>query len=146
MKITHFLLLLGSAVFVPCPGFADWREFTSADGAKTIEADIRSYDADANTVTLQMRDNRVLTTPVSTFSKADREHIREVGLAFVTGRNLWIEFEDVENKISEKRNPANGYQTLELEHHYRLEVRNNGAVPIEGLTVEYQVFYAAYEE
>ena len=52
----------------------------------------------------------------------------------------------MEDVVSEKRNPANGYQTLKKKNGFQLEVRNNGAVPFDGLVAEYQVHYGAYAD
>jgi hypothetical protein len=111
-----------------------------------LEAEIEGYDVSSGVAQLRLRDGRKIASPATAFSEADQEHLKEVGLAFSMGRSILVEFEDVEEVISEKRNAANGYQTLKLENGYEFEVRNNGKVPFEGLTAEYQVFYAAYKD
>lgn len=137
-------LLLAILLAAPCFSLADWHTLTSADGSKKIEAEILSYDAKSGTVTLKLRSSRKITSPASAFSEDDQARIQEVGLATTMGRSLWVEFEDVENIVNEKRNPTNGYQTKELQNSYRIELRNNGEVPFEGLVAEYQIFYAGY--
>ena len=67
-------------------------------------------------------------------------------MALLAGRNLWIEFEDDKNEISEKRNPTNGYRTVQLESGFKLEMRNNSSASFEGLTADYQIFYASYDK
>lgn len=139
-RILLFVFLLAA------PGFsgANWHTLTSSDGSKKIEAEILSYDAKSGAVTLKMRDSRKISAPATAFSEADQAKIKEVGLATTMGRSLWVEFEDVENVVNEKRNPTNGYQTKEMQNSYRLELRNNGETPFEGLVAEYQIFYAGY--
>ncbi len=146
MKLFQLFTLLLFLSALPAISFGEWRTFTSADGERKLEAEVQAYDAASGKVQLRLRDNRKITAPATAFSEEDQKHLKEIGLAFSMGRSLWVEFEDVESVISEKRNAANGYQTLKLENGYDFEVRNNGKVPFEGLTADYQVFYAAYND
>jgi len=145
MKRSRLVTLLIGLWLVPALCSAEWHTFTSADGSKKLEAVVQDYNIDSGVATLRLKDNRKITAPATAFSEADQEHLEEIGLAFKLGRSLWVEFEDEESVVSEKRNPTNGYQTMELKNGYRLEVRNNGTVPFDGLIAEYQVFYGAYE-
>jgi hypothetical protein len=47
------------------------REFKSADGSKTIDADFVRYDTRSGNVTLKLEAGRNLVTPANTFSKDD---------------------------------------------------------------------------
>lgn len=145
MKRSRLFTLLAGIFLLPSLCLADWHTFTSSDGAKKLEATVQDYNTDTGVATLRLQDNRKITAPATAFSEEDQKHLKEIGMAFKLGRSLWVEFEDEENVISEKRNPANGYQTMELKKGYRMEVRNNGTVPFEDLKIEYQVFYGAYE-
>jgi len=125
---------------------AEWREFTSADGSKKVKAEVLGYDEASGTATLQLEGNRRIKTPVSAFTEDDQAFIRKAAVALLAGRNLWIEFEDDKNEISEKRNPTNGYRTVQLESGFKLEMRNNSSASFEGLTADYQIFYASYDK
>ncbi|NNE92802.1 MAG: hypothetical protein HKN23_14250 [Verrucomicrobiales bacterium] len=124
---------------------ADWHEFTSADGKKKVWAEVKGLDSSTNTVTLLLQTKKQIKAPTTAFSEADQAYIEKAGMALAAGRSLWFEFEDVENKVSEKRNPANGFQTLKLENGFEIEVLNNGKVDLKGLKAEYQIFYSGYE-
>jgi outer membrane protein assembly factor BamB len=67
MKILPSLLFL---VFVTGVSARPW---TSADGSKTIEADLVSKSAD--TITIRMQDGRTMTVKPSVFSQADQQYI-----------------------------------------------------------------------
>lgn len=124
--------------------FADWHEFTSADGSKKVWGEVKGYDANAGTVTLQLKGNRTINAPVSAFIEEDRAVIEKAAIALEAGRNLAVEFGDAEEKLSEKRNPTNGYQTVKLKSNFEMELRNNGQNAFKGLEAEYQIFYGAY--
>lgn len=124
--------------------FAGWHEFTSADGSKKVWAEVQGYDANAGTVSLRLKSKQTITAPVSAFIEEDTEVIRKAAVALQAGRNLAVDFEDSEEKLSEKRNAANGYQTVKLKTAYEVELRNNSQNTFDGLEAEYQIFYAAY--
>lgn len=146
MNRFHLLSLALAVSLAPAISFGDWHTFTSADGSKKLEAEVQGYDLQTGVAQLRLRDGRKISTPATAFSEEDQEHLKEIGLAFDMGRSIWVEFDDVQEVISEKRNPTNGYQTMTLENGFKFEVRNNGTIPFEGLTAEYQVFYAAYKD
>tara|TARA_R110000850_G_scaffold148195_1_gene270411 strand:- start:198 stop:788 length:591 start_codon:yes stop_codon:yes gene_type:complete len=133
-----------AAFFLSPLCFADWHQFTSADGAKKVMAEVLGFDEASQMATLQLEGNRRIQAPVSSFIEEDQALIKKAAVAMSAGRNLWVEFEDEEKELSEKRNPANGYRTVNLASGFKLELRNNGTAVFEGLTAEYQVFYAAY--
>ena len=75
----HRLFLVGTAILawglVSVRAFQA-REFTSADGSKTIEAEIVSVDPKAGTVTLRDVRGRNFDSAISLFSEEDQEVIR----------------------------------------------------------------------
>ena len=124
--------------------FAGWHEFTSADGSKKVWGEVKGYDANAGTVTLQLKGNRTINAPVTAFIEEDKAVIEKAAIALEAGRMLAVEFGDSEEKLSEKRNPTNGYQTVKLKSNFEMELRNNGQNVFKGLEAEYQIFYGAY--
>ncbi len=143
-KLPILLIALSAILFAPA-SFADWHEFTSAKGGKTVWAEVKGYNAETKTVTLGLKDRRTITAPASAFSSEDQTYIEKAALAIEAGRNLWVEFKDVEKVVSEKKNPTNGYQTKNLQNGFELAVRNNGQSDFAGLVAEYQIFYSAYK-
>jgi hypothetical protein len=133
-----------AAFFLAPMAYADWHEFTSADGSKKVWAEVQGFDASTQTVSLKLEGNRIITSPVTAFTEDDQKFVEKAAVALAAGRNLAIEFADDEEEISEKKNPTNGYRTVELKSGYALELRNNSKEPFKGLTAEYQLFYAAY--
>jgi hypothetical protein len=123
---------------------AEWREFTSVDGSKKVRAEVRGYDEASGMVALRLEGNRAINAPVSAFIEEDQAFIKKAVVTLLAGRNLWIEFLDEETEVSEKRNPTNGYRTVKKKSGYKMEMRNNSTAPFEGLTADYQIFYASY--
>lgn len=141
---TPILLTILAACFIAPLCFADMHEFTSADGEKTVWAEVTGYDAAAKTVNLLLTNKSRITSPVTAFTEEDQKYIEKAAIALEAGRNLAIRFADDEEELSEKRNPTNGYRTVELKSGFELELRNNGQETFKGLTADYQIFYAAY--
>lgn len=123
---------------------AEWREFTSVDGSKKVKAEVRGYDEASGMVALRLEGNRTINASVSAFIEEDQAFIKKAAVTLLAGRNLLIEFSDEETEVSEKRNPTNGYRTVRKESGYKMEMRNNSTAPFEGLTADYQIFYASY--
>jgi len=123
---------------------AEMHEFKSADGKKTVWAEVMGYDAETKQVNLKLANKKSITSPATAFSKEGQEYIEKAAVLLEAGRNLRVEFEDVENLVSEKRNPTNGYQTLKQSNGFELKVRNNGKSVFNGLKAEYQIFTSVY--
>ena len=143
MKKLLFLQALLALVLAPLCS-AELRTFMSADGSNELRGEIVAYNPKTEVVTLMLENRRQINSPVSAFSKDDQEFIKKAGLAMTSGRYLAVRFADHEETISEKKNPVNGYQTLQLKSGYGLEFRNNGEKDFKGLKVDYQIFYKAY--
>jgi hypothetical protein len=144
MKKFLITQILGAALLAPlCT--AEMREFKSADGSKTLYAEIAAVDLETGIATLMLYANdRQIYAPVTSFSEEDQAYIKSAGLAMAAGRNLGVRFHDKEKILSEKKNPANGYQTLTLKGGYGLEFKNIGQANFNDLKIEYQIFYKAY--
>ena len=133
-----------AAVLLAAPCYAEWHEFTSSDGEKTIWAEVQGYDAKTETVSLMLEGQRRINSPASAFTAEDQEYIQKAAIALEAGRNLWVEAKDIEEETSEKRNPTNGYRTVTLDSGFKFDIRNNGTQTFKGLKAEYQIFFAAY--
>ena len=141
---TSLIAQILAALFLAPLCFAEMHEFTSADGSKKLWAEVQSYDAEKGEVSLLLTDKRRITSPISAFSAEDKTYAEKAALALAVGRNLALRFEDAEEVVSEKKNPANGYQTKKSKNAFELNVRNNGQTTFKGLKADYQIFYAAY--
>lgn len=133
------------AVFLlSSPLFAELHKFKSADGSKILAAEIVNYDAKKNQVALLLENGRQIYSSITAFSEEDQEYILKVAHIQDIGKTLAVRFVDEEKVLSERKNPLNGYQTLNVDEGYALEIRNNGDELVEGLEADYQVFYRAY--
>ena len=143
MRKLIILNTIAAFVFAPLC-FAEMHKFTSADGEKTILAEIVTFDAKKSLVTLNLNNGRQIHSSVTAFAKEDQEYILKVARIQDVGRKLAVRFVDEEQTVSERKNPLNGYQTLNVKSGYELELRNNGETDVDGLEAEYQIFYKAY--
>jgi len=141
------LALITSLLLVAPLSQAEMHEFTSAsDPSKKLWAEVTGYDSAAGQVTLQLQDRRKIVSPVSAFSEDDKAYIETAGLALAAGRNLALRFEDDQEVVGEKKNPANGFRTLNTKDGFKLNLRNNSQEVFKGLKADYQIFYAAYAD
>ena len=136
--------ILAALLLAPL-SFAEIHEFKSADGAKTIRAEIAAYDMKTGIATLTLESSgRQIYAPLNSFSEEDQTYIKKAGFAMAAGRSLGVRFADKEEIVSEKKNPTNGFQTLGLKAGYGIDFRNNGTAGFTGMQVDYQIFYKAY--
>ncbi|BCX46826.1 hypothetical protein HAHE_07340 [Haloferula helveola] len=139
MKAPILLLALVAA------GSVSARTFTSADGSKTIEADLIDFNPSTGNVVLRYDGTvRNVTVSASAFSEEDQEYFGEFLKDEAKRNSLNIstdeESEDVESGegglyIYEKSNS-----------HYRVKVSNRGSVDIEDLTVKYDIYVSRYDK
>jgi len=151
MRLFGLLRLWGGIAFLflgylslPGSARAEWREFTSADGTKTVRAEVVSYDERIDGFVLRLEDGRRIRSQASFFSEEDQAYLDRFALAQQVGRRLRLDFADEAEEVSVKKNPLNGYQTIRLQSGFAINLRNNSQVTFDGLTAEYQLFYSAY--
>lgn len=144
MKKLILSLTALAALFLAPLGVAEMHKFTSADGSKQIVAKIVTVDPAKGLVALLLETGNQIHAPITAFSEEDQEYIQTVGKAKNIGRMLAVRFSDEEKQVSEKKNPVNGYQTLQLKSGFALEIRNNSPEEVKGLEADYQIFYKAY--
>jgi hypothetical protein len=144
LLIPQALAALVVTIATPC--LAEWHEFTSKDGEKTLWAEVQSYDAKSETVSLLLKGNKRLNAPVSAFIEEDKTFVEKASIALEAGRNLWVEAENLEEQKSEARNASGGFKTVTLDSHFKFEILNNSKQDFNGLKAEYQIFYGAYDD
>jgi len=127
------VLVLGSG-----PGAeAQSRTFTDTTG-RTLEAEI--MDATESTVQVRRADGRVFAIVLETLSAEDRAHVAawrtERAFAFggieVAARRVRLDTERVQTRSSTKK--AEDWC-------YKLTIANKSRADLDGLTIEYRVFY-----
>lgn len=79
MKL-KYLLAAGMAVTLGI-GLVSARTWTSADGSKKFEGELKTYDKEAGKVTVIMRNGRSLTFDITKLSDGDKTYLDENGNA-----------------------------------------------------------------
>jgi hypothetical protein len=121
---------------------AEVREFSSKDGAKSLQAEIVDVDPARGTIRLKTVDGRIIDAPLSAFSADASEHAREFLDLQEVGRRLGLRFEEVTGNIKEEKIPSKGQAILTTPTGYLLTARNNGAAEMQDIELHYQVFYS----
>ena len=134
-----FTTFLISIAFVVASGAADMREFTSADGSKTLNAKVLDYSQAKGVAKILRADGKVMTFPVKALSNKDGEYLKAWYQATMAGRKLAVRVTDEEKKTSEAK--TSNAKVSSYESNFKLNVRNNGTSPFENIEVKYQIFY-----
>lgn len=134
-----FTTFLISIAFVVASGAADMREFTSADGSKTLNAKVLDYSQAKGVAKILRADGKVMTFPVKALSNKDGEYLKAWYQATMAGRKLAVRVTDEEKKTSETK--TSNAKVSSYESNFKLNVRNNGTSPFENIEVKYQIFY-----
>ena len=71
------LIAFAAIALMATNGFGEARTWTSADGSKTFEGSLRSYNATSGDVTVLMSNGRALTFPQTMLSEADIAFLKE---------------------------------------------------------------------
>lgn len=134
---------------------AEYRDFMSTDG-KAIRGKVLRVDGAKNTVTIERDNGRSATVPISVFSDADKDYIRE-----------WMRFEGVRStsklKISCDRRTIKNWDKEQLgtirytngsvekdqvvgKYDYKsigydVKLKNNNSYDLNELTLKYCIFY-----
>ena len=134
--LTTFLI---SIAFIAVSAAADIREFTSADGTKTLKAKVLDYSQDKGVVKMLRVDGKAMTFPVKALSKEDGEYLKVWYQSTMAGRKLAVRITDEEKKISERK--TENARVSSYNSNFKFNVRNNGTSPFENIEVKYQIFY-----
>jgi len=141
MKVVTFLL---TALFMTPSLFgSDLDTFTSADGTKTIEASIESYDPTRDEAILKVN-GRNLKVPVSAFQSEDKSKFDSWYQASQVGRQLNLAFDESETEGLEKK--TSNAKVTSFESGFKIKVRNNGKTDFEDVKIEYRLFYYVDKE
>lgn len=120
----------------------EYRDFLSADG-KSIRGKVMRYDARSKKVSIQRDTKQLFTVPIRVFSDKDQKYILqwEFNKVFLSDSSFKIDAK--RKKIKDSEAAYTGSVTSEkLENTaYELTLKNNSASSLEGLKVEYCIFY-----
>ena len=102
-KMKTITIFLISIAFAAVSAGADVREFTSADGSKTLKAKVLDYSQDKGVVKMLRVDGKVMTFPVNALSEKDGEYLKVWYQSTMAARKLEVRIKDEEKKTSEKK-------------------------------------------
>lgn len=134
--------LVGFIIIASLPLSA--RTFTSADGSRTMEAKLFSYNPSNDTVVLQIDgQNTRTTTKASHFSDKDQEFfqkfLRESEKYDALRVNSSSESESFENK-------RGIYIYDKKKEHFSVTIKNRGDFDFENLDAEYDVYFYKFDK
>jgi hypothetical protein len=135
--VTLILLISGSMLVS-----ANYRDFMDAQG-RTIRGRVLRYDAKQRKVTIERDNKKVFTVPLRTFSDEDQKYILqwEFNKVFLSESSFKIEAQ--RKKVKDKEGSYSGTITAEkLENTaYEVILQNKSTSELEGLEVEYCIYY-----
>lgn len=129
------------ACLLVSPSFS--RTFTSADGQRTIEAELIDFRPSTDTVVFRYKGKSVRqSAKASAFSTEDQEYFVE----FLKEKTKRDALEVVVVEETERADDEGGIYTYErLRSFFRVSVRNRGDFGFEDLRAEYDVFLMRYD-
>lgn len=134
---TRFLaatLFLGLGLTV-----GDAREFSSADGTKTMSGTVTAVSATSKKATIRRSDGASVTFPLSALAEKDQEYLVEWYKAAEIGRKLDVRVNAAEEKGQEtKTTTARRYS---IASQFGLSLRNNATFKFDDLEVRYRMFH-----
>jgi hypothetical protein len=128
-----------AALFTALAGAAEMRNFTSADGSKTLKAKVLDVSAAKQTARILRSDGKSMTIPLKALSNNDQAYLKEWYQSSMAGRRLAIRISDEEVKTGESK--ANNGRVTAYDSRFKLNVRNNGNSAFENIEVKYCIFY-----
>ncbi len=117
---------------------AETHTLTSADGSRTLEATILSYEPARGTAMIQANGRR-MNVNVAAFQAADKTIFEDWFTATSAGRSLHVTIRD-EEQVTAERVVDNG-TVKSIDGRYVLNVRNNAGQGFEDIDVKYRLFY-----
>jgi len=136
------ILFLGFVLAIALPLSA--RSFTSADGKRTMKADLISYSASTDTVVLQISGQSSRTTAkASAFSKEDQEFFNE----FLKESEKFQALEVSSKEESEKFESTKGlYIYKKRKEHFNVSIGNRSDFDLEELTAKYDIYVSKVDK
>ncbi|BDS06387.1 hypothetical protein NT6N_14270 [Oceaniferula spumae] len=130
MKVKHLIAMVLMAVALPSQAL-EQREFFSADKSKSFKATLTGYNSKTKTVTVSVGPGRSKHFSLDVLSPECQKYVlaNEAGLAIAKNVRLTIE---------EDKGLKNGD---EVPTGYSIEVRNNGKVTVDNVSLKYTLYY-----
>lgn len=136
-----FAVLLGVMSAASLHG-KNFRTFTTADQSKAIVAAVVGVfndDEGRMLVEIEREDGKRYKVLPEIFSDEDQAAIKEAVAILNAGRHLALTITPKEDRSSPSE--SDGRRIVTAKHAFDLMFRNNGTADLEGLEVEYRIFY-----
>ncbi|MDX1681289.1 MAG: hypothetical protein R3242_11235 [Akkermansiaceae bacterium] len=138
MKLWLHLLIAGLMAAT-----ASARDFTSADGSKTISADFVRYNPRTGDVTLQMRDGRNVLSKADLFSEEDRAFFLEQYRKEELKGSIEVRAHDSLSRDAFKKD---GLVVSFTDAEWEFTIKNESEIALENLRVKYWVVTERYNK
>lgn len=126
--------------------WAETRTLTSADGEKTIEAEILRYSRDTGMVTLRLSNGKRMVTPSSHFSEADQEFFKQMAKSKAIADAVEVDFRTrPKQKLLEK----NTKDKIDIEKRFyenAIVVENTSEYALKNVTVRYWLLLERFND
>ncbi|MGB0292032.1 MAG: hypothetical protein ACPGIA_05570 [Luteolibacter sp.] len=119
------------------------RTFTSADGSKTIDAELLNYNPSNGTIVIQIHgQGKRSTVKANLFSETDQEYFKEFLKESEKFKALKISTED----HTERREEDRGIYIYDRQkEHFTVSIHNTGNFDMGGLEAKYTIYYQKYD-
>jgi hypothetical protein len=121
------------------------RTFTSAEGGKTIEAELIDYNPTSGKVVIRNEgSHRNVTVDADAFSAKDQAYFKEFLKEAAKRKSLGITVEKKSEKLEKTQGALYIYDRRN--ESFAISVNNSGPIEIEDLTVKYDIYVSSYDK
>lgn len=139
MKFRTLLACIWAAAALTASGQAEWRTYTSEDGARTFEGQLQAYDAGSETVTVLNRQRQAMSFNIGVLSEADRKYITETAPTLPVRARLDVRYQTLQERQSASRTDTT--RRSESEAGYEVTINNFSPIDLKGAVIEYAIIY-----
>jgi hypothetical protein len=129
-------VLLGFALF----SSAEYHVFTSRNG-QAIEAKLVKYDPHRKMVTLKTRAHETARIKVAGLSEDDQAYVRSWHAQDIVASPYKLRVDAEKEVLSKERSASSSYMRESKRVGYKVTLTNASTLPVEGLRIEYMLFY-----
>lgn len=142
-------MTLKTVVLMACVGMqafaakAEFREFTDTQG-RTLTAELISYNALQEQVTIKLKGKGNKTVPVNIFSETDRKYIVswKQNQDFLKSNKLVVSFNRCKKKNTDNSSSSMGFIRKYYDHSFSIKIENRSPVDFNDIEFEYVIFYS----
>ena len=139
MIFKSLLALLIFGMTISAYGQAEWRTYTSSDGARNFDGQLLGYDEESKTATVVNRQRQTIEFDVNLLSEADQEYIVKTAPTLPVRARLDVRYQSLQERQSSDRTETT--RRSESEAGYQITINNFSPLDFRDATVEYAVIY-----